>query len=89
MTFEVVAPSAVVNTMRSLVDGANMTRKSSIYVSLDAAAASLDKGNMNAALGQLGALQNKLRSQMASSDPRCATVLNDHLQALMNELKRK
>jgi hypothetical protein len=89
VTFEVVAPSAVVNTMRSLVDGANMTRKSSIYENLDAAAASLDKGNMNAALGQLGALQNKLRSQMASSDPKCAAALDNAIQALVNALKRQ
>jgi hypothetical protein len=89
LTFEVVPPSAVVNTMRSLVDGANMGKKFSLYESLNAAATSLDKGNVTAALGQLGALQNKLQAQMAPTDPKCAALLNEAIQTLLNELTRQ
>lgn len=81
----VVSPSDIVEQCIELVDGLDLGRKNKrpLIASLKAAAASFDRGNMEAALNQLNAVQNKIRAQIAPSDPAAAQALTECVQGLV------
>jgi len=60
-----------------LVDDSNLARKSKrpLIATAKAALASLDEGNMHAGISQLQAFQNKIRAQVAPTDPALADAL--------------
>jgi hypothetical protein len=74
---DVIAPSHAVEILVSMIDDADMARsnKRPFISSLKAASASFERGNMVSARNQLHAFQNKVRAQIAKTDPLLASEL--------------
>jgi hypothetical protein len=58
-----------------------------LLATLSAATASFDRGNFTAALHQLTAFQNKVRAQIAPSNPALADLLTDISQKISNGVR--
>jgi hypothetical protein len=85
---DVIAPSHAVEILVSMIDEADMARsnKRPFIASLKAAAASFERGNMTPARNQLHAFQNKVRAQIARTNPVLAAELIDAAQRVLNSL---
>jgi hypothetical protein len=71
-----------------LVDNSNLppNTKRPLLATLDAAVASLDRGNMLPGIKQLRAFQNKVRAQVAPFDPALANELIGAAQTIINAI---
>jgi hypothetical protein len=76
--------------LQRLLDTVNAycARPQPLRASLEAALASLRRGNSTAAASQLGAFQNKVRAQVSPSDPALAQALIDTAQAIINAITK-
>ena len=83
LTFEVIPPGDAVGLIYVVLNGAGAPRqKQPFYVSLNAAMAAFGRGNFEAGSNVLGAFINKVRAQVAKTDP----VLADQLICLAEEI---
>lgn len=72
-----------------LVDTMNLARKNKrpLLASLKAAAAAFDRGAIGAAMNQLNAAQNKIRAQVAPSNPAAAEALTDCIRRILSAIE--
>lgn len=87
----IIPPVQALERCIKLVENSNLSRKDKqpLIATLGAAAASLERESFQAAMGQLGAFQNKVRAQIARDDPtqaeafiKCAQAVIDAIQVL-------
>jgi hypothetical protein len=85
LSFCVIAPSEAVEQCIDLVERAAVDRKNKrpLIASLKVAAASFERGNLEAGLNQLHAFQNKVRAQIAPINPDAAQAFTDCAQDIM------
>lgn len=88
ITVEVITAADAIGELISYVNSSNLPaqRIRPLLASLEAAAASYARGNMNSAANQLGAFQHKLRAQIASSHPALAAALDSAAQSIVNAM---
>jgi hypothetical protein len=88
VTVEVLSPSQAVDIVRRLVDDSTLppSGRQPLEASLNAAAAAFDRGNLNAALNELQAFQNKVRAQIAPADPALAAALLQAADQMLDAL---
>src|SRR5262249_34532127 len=81
----VFTPAMLLAQLIVQVEQANLGAKNTqpLLASLDAAQRSFERGNTTAALNQLSAFQNKIRVQVARSDPALANELATALQQIV------
>jgi hypothetical protein len=73
---EIITASEAVDVLIDKINNSDIGRNKRPFIaSLKAAGASFDRGNCNAASGQLNAFINKVRAQIGKSDPALATEL--------------
>jgi len=82
---EVITFSQALERLVAVVDS-DSSRRKPLITSLTAAIASIDRGNPTAALNQLGAFQNKVRSEIEPLDPELAQMLIDNAQQMIDAL---
>ena len=89
ITVHVLTGGETVDDLILLVDQANLERRNKrpLIASLKAVTASLDRGNFTAGANQLHAFQNKVRAQIAPSDPALAQSLIDGAQNIIDGLQ--
>lgn len=63
--------------MIARVNESDLRHKRPLLASLEAALASIERGNHNSATGQLGAFQNKVRAQVSKKDAALAMELTE------------
>jgi hypothetical protein len=83
-----IPPAPTIETLIELLDNANLpanTRRE-LGAILQAAAASFERGQAQAGINQLGAFENKVRAQIARSNPVLAQELIDATQGIINAL---
>jgi hypothetical protein len=68
-------PAELVQGLIDMVNESDLKQKQALLATLNAALASIERGNCHSVLGQLGAFQNKVRAQVAKKDPSLATEL--------------
>jgi len=88
VNFCVVTPSEAVEECIALVDSANVARKNlrPLVASLKAAGASFDRGSFTSGLNQLKAFENKVRAQIAKSNPAEAAAFIACAQRIANAI---
>ena len=88
-SFEVITASEAVAAISEYLASSDVARKHehALQASLTAAMKSLERGQAEAAANQLGAFQQKVESQVASSDPDVAEFLVDAAQHVINALE--
>ena len=88
VTVEVITPAQAVGLVIEMVENSALSQKSQqpLLVSLQAAAASFDRGNPVPGVNQLQAFQNKVRAQVAPSYPALADQLIAAAQAIIHSL---
>jgi hypothetical protein len=74
MQTSTVTPAQAVQHLLDLVSS-HWRRPQPLSATLDAALASVERGNVTAAVNQLQAFQSKVRAQVAPSDPLLAGML--------------
>jgi hypothetical protein len=84
---EIITASEAVTRLIAVVN-AEVEQKQALLASLSAALRAIDRSNPNAAISQLEAFQNKVRSQVAPLDPELATTLDQEAQAIIDALKQ-
>ena len=86
--FEIITPAAAVGQVLMLVDEAGLSTKTKqpLIVSLIAAMASFDRGNMIAGANQLAAFHNKVRAQITPFAPEQAARLMAAAQKILDVL---
>ena len=84
--FEVITPATAISWLAQRLNEAHLESKNKqpLLATLSAATASFDRGNFTAALNQLTAFQNKVRAQIAPSNPALADLLTDISQKISN-----
>jgi len=85
-----VAPiplSVDVNSLIAVLEGANLgpNRLHPLRVSLVASSMSFDSGDLRSGINQLRAFQNKVRAQIARSNPPLADLLTQAVQVIMDK----
>ena len=81
------SPNPVDQPIQQLSDLLHLdARQKPLLVSLEAAAASLDAGNRDAAIKELSAFQHKVRAQLGRRDPALATALIAAAQDIIDGL---
>ncbi len=88
VTVEVVTPAQSVGILMALVQESELSRmrQRPLLATLNAAAASFERGNLIAGLNQLHAFQNKVRAQVERLDPVLADQLIASAQVIMDAL---
>ncbi|MSU59245.1 MAG: tandem-95 repeat protein, partial [Pedosphaera sp.] len=88
VTFDVLTPSESVGLLMDLVTEANVGRRNArpLLATLRAAAASFDRCDVIPGINQLRAFQNKLRAQVAPSNPDLAAQLETETQRIIDAL---
>jgi len=68
---EIITMCDAIDTLIDDINNSNLERRNKrpLIASLKAACASVDRGSLNSALGQLGAFKNKVRAQIAPDNP--------------------
>jgi glucuronoarabinoxylan endo-1,4-beta-xylanase len=84
-TVEVITPSEAVMRLMALVDS-SWSRSPPLNVTLAAALAAIERGDSIPAINQLLAFQNKVRAQVAPSDPALAASLIQVAQDVIDAL---
>jgi hypothetical protein len=89
VTVEVITPAQAVGIVMELLDNSDLGRQETqpLAASLKAAARSFDRGNARAAVNQLGAFQNKVRAQVAPSEPELAEDLIRSAQIIIDAVR--
>jgi hypothetical protein len=85
----VITPSEAMEEIIALVDDSDLgrTNKRPLIASLKAAAASYDRdGHIHTAANQLNAFKNKVRAQVAKSNPATAAVLTEAVDQLLEAI---
>ncbi|PWU18993.1 MAG: hypothetical protein C5B50_07540, partial [Verrucomicrobia bacterium] len=85
---EVISPDQAIGLLENLVQAAQLTgsNQRTLLAILDAAMASADKQNLTPEINQLGAFENKVRSQVMRSDPDLANELLQAAQQIIQAL---
>ena len=88
VTFAVITPAKAVAELIALVDHVAIERRNKhpLIVSLTVAIAAFDRGSFGAGINQLQAFQNKVRAQVAPSDPSSADTFLQGAQAIIDAL---
>src|SRR5439155_638419 len=88
VTVEVISGAEAVAIVIDLVNNSTLgdNTKHSLLVSLLAASASFDRGDIIPGINQLQAFENKVRAQVAPSDPTLAAQLIDAAQTIIDAL---
>jgi hypothetical protein len=88
VSVEVITPAQSVALVMEMLEASSLSDKSqhSLLVSLQAAAASFDRGNLASGISQLSAFQSKVQAQVAPSYPVLAAQLISATEAIMNAL---
>jgi hypothetical protein len=81
-------PADAVRHLSDLV-ASNWKRAQPLLATLDAALASIERNNRTAAINQLNAFQNKVRAQVAPSDPALAAMLLKAAQDIITVLNAR
>jgi hypothetical protein len=76
--FVPLTPAGLVQQLIDIVNESDLRHKHPLLASLEAALASLERGNDNSATGQLGAFQNKVGAQVAKHNTALAMELTSH-----------
>jgi hypothetical protein len=86
LTFCVTTPDSVTEECALLVDSMNLSRRNKrpLISSLKSAAESFARGSVVSGLNQLEALQNKLRAQVAPTNPAEAQFLSECVQKIID-----
>jgi len=84
-TVEVITTSQAVDRLRAKVR-AQAAKPQPLLATLSAAMASLERGNLTAAINQLQAFQNQVRAQVAPANPALANQLIRSAQEIINVL---
>jgi len=79
-------PAEMVERLLALVNEFNMHQKRPLLASLEAALASIHRGNHNSATGQLRAFQSKVEAQLAKKDVALAMELIEGAQQVLDAL---
>ena len=89
LTFEVITPAEAAAQLSLMLEAADLSRKNKgpLQQSLRGAIESLEDGKLNAAIGKLGAFENKVQAQLGSSHPELAARLSTATQALIDVLE--
>jgi len=66
--FVPLTPTQLVEQLIAQVSASDLKHKQPLLATLNAALASIERGNCHSAIGQLGAFQNKVRAQVAKKD---------------------
>lgn len=85
----VITAGETVHHCIDLVDNMNLGRKNKrpLLASLKAAAAAFDRGSFGAGMNQLNAFQNKIRAQVAPSNPGGAAELTDCVERILSAIE--
>jgi hypothetical protein len=86
VTVAVLTTAQGTQRLISLVDGANLLHPRPLLATLEAALASIQRGNRIPAASQLRAFQNQVRAQVSSEDPPLADTLIQAAQQVMEAL---
>ena len=91
VTVEVITPAESIGIVMALLDNSSLARnaKRPLEATLNAAVASLERGDTRAAIYQLMAFQNKTRAQVAPFDSVLANQLIGATQTIINVLGGK
>ena len=81
-----LGPREMLAHLLTLVDS-KVTRPQPLEATLNAALASIERGNSTSAVNQLRAFQNKVRAQVARSNPVLARTLIQAAQAIIDALR--
>ncbi len=86
ITVDVLTPCQAEGFLILLVQNSTLTRQAQrpLISSLKAACASFEGGGLTSGVGQLGAVQNKVRAQLSATDPTLAQELIDGTQAIID-----
>jgi hypothetical protein len=86
VTVEVISPAQAVGIVMELLDSSDLGPHDTqpLVASLKAAASSFGRGNTRAAVNQLAAFQNKVRAQVAPSEPDLAEDLIRSAQSIID-----
>jgi hypothetical protein len=85
VTVEVITPAQAVERLIAEAT-ARWPRSRPLVATLSAALASIERGNLVSAVNQLQAFQNKVRAQVAPSDPALATNFIQSVQEIIEVL---
>ena len=90
LTIEVVTSGEAIDELITKVNNSTASRnnKRPLIATLKAAVASADRGETDSAIGQLRAFQNKVRAQMARTDPQDAAICIRWAQDIIDALGR-
>ena len=85
----VLSPAQAVGLLVNLVENSSLSSRQqrSLLATLNAAAAAFERGNLSSGLNQLEAFQNKIRAQVARSDPDLAKALIRAAQHIIDALR--
>jgi len=88
VTVEVITAGEAVDALIDAVDSADLGRnnKRPLIASLKAAIASFDRGSCEAGKNQLNAFLNKVRAQVARSNPAAAAQLSQLASAIIDAI---
>jgi hypothetical protein len=88
---EVISPCEAIAIVMGMVEDSNLSssRQLPLLVSLEAACASFERGDVIPGVNQLQAFDNKARAQVAPSDPALAAQLSQAAQAIVRAMKGK
>jgi len=86
VTITVLTAEQAVQHLITLVNSSDLRKKRPLLVSLEAALASIERGNHTSASGQLHAFQNKVRAQVHRQDAALAMELIDRAQQVIDAL---
>lgn len=84
VAIQVISPCSAVGLAMATVENSSLpdNRKHAFLVSLQAACASFDGGQITAGINQLNAFENKVRAQVQDSDPALAETLIQAVQTI-------
>ena len=85
ITVEVITTAQAVRRLIAQVES-SWRRSQPLVASLSAALRSIERGNRVSAINQLGAFQNKVRAQVAHSDPALAADFIQRVQEIIDAL---
>jgi len=70
-----LTPAERVEQLIALIHASDLQHKQPLLATLNAALASIQRGNCHSAVGELGAFKNKVQAQVSPADPVLATEL--------------
>ena len=91
VTVEVISPAQAAGIVMDLLDNSGLGRQDTqpLIATLKAAVAAFERSNARAALNQLAAFQNKVRAQVAPSEPDLADDLTRSAQIIIDSARTR